>query len=90
MGFILQVILSIVAWNRGWRWLALIPMGAALFLGFMIGIIGAGMGYSPEEMSWAIVLDIIVFIILIYMCAKPPQPNQLDQTNTEKLPEENK
>lgn len=87
MGFILQIILSIVAWNRGWKWLALIPILVALPLGFLIGYIGGSMGYTPEEMSWAIVLDIIVFIILIYMCIKPYKPNE---TNTEKLPEENK
>ncbi len=86
MGFILQVILSIVAWNRGWKWLALIPLGAALVIGFLIGYIGGTMGYSPEDMSWAIILDIIVFIVLIYMCIKPKS----DTTNTEKLPEENK
>lgn len=89
MGFILQIILSIVAWNRGWRWLALIPIFVALPLGFLIGFIGGSMGYAPEEMSWAIILDIIVFIILIYMCVKP-KSDTTNTTNTEKLPEENK
>jgi len=51
MGFILQIILSIVAWNRGWKWLALIPILVALPLGFLIGYIGGSMGYTPEEMS---------------------------------------
>ena len=87
MGFIFQIILSIVAWNRGWKWLALIPVVAALFLGFIIGYIGGSMGYSPEDMGWAVILDIIVYIILIYMCVKP---RKSDDANTEKLPEENK
>lgn len=86
MGLIIQIILSIVAWNRGWKWLALIPVGVALFVGLMIGIIGGSMGYTAEEMSWAVILDIIVFIILIYMCIKAPKSEQA----TEKLPEESK
>lgn len=85
MGFIIQIILSIVAWNRGWRWLALIPIGAALVIGILIGFIGGSMGYSPEDMRWSIILDVIIFIILIYMCIKPHESNK---TNSEKLPEE--
>jgi len=83
MGTIFQIILTIIARNRGWRWLSLIPIAVGLVLGFLIGAIGISMGYSIEDLRWSIILDLLLYAVLIYMCLKPKQ------NNTEKLPEEN-
>jgi hypothetical protein len=87
MGLIIQIILSIVAWNRGWKWLALIPVVGGFLLGFIIGLIATSMGYSTEDLQWAIIFDIIVFIILIIMCIKKPKSAELPTEPSEKLPE---
>lgn len=37
MLLILEVILTIFAWRKGWKWLALLPVGIVLILGLLIG-----------------------------------------------------
>lgn len=80
MGLIFQIILTVIAWNRGWKWLSLIPLGVMLFLGFMIGLIGGSQGYTPDDMSWTIVLDLIGFVVLIIMASVKPKSARLEET----------
>jgi len=47
-----QIILTVVAWNNGWRWLALIPMASAFIIGFIIGMV------VGEYNTFAIIADI--------------------------------
>ena len=35
----LEIILTIVAWNRGWKALALIPAAVIFVMGLMIGVL---------------------------------------------------
>lgn len=78
MGLIIEIILTIVAALRGWKWKAVIPVGASLLLGFIIGIIGGSMGYTADDMSWVIVFDAIAIIILIIMCIVKPKSMNVD------------
>jgi len=87
MGLIIQIILTIIAWNRGWRWLALIPIAVGFTLGFIIGTIIKSMGYSIEDFGWLVIFDIIVGIILLIMCIKKRNSEELPTETIEKLPE---
>jgi len=71
MFLIIEIALTIWAFNRGWRWLALLPLGLMGGLGFLIGIIIGVSGGTADDAQWVIVLDIIAVIALIWMIAKP-------------------
>lgn len=74
---ILEIILTIFAWRKGWRWLALLPMGIALLIGFIIGIsIGANGGNVSSIGGGAIVIDIMAVIALIVMLVKGPKGSE--------------
>ncbi|MHB8105306.1 MAG: FHA domain-containing protein [Dehalococcoidales bacterium] len=74
--------LTIVAWNRGWKWRAILPVCIGLptliILGFVIGFILGAMGASQRTIDNAIniitiveyCLDAVILGILIYMVAK--------------------
>jgi hypothetical protein len=85
MGLIIEIILTIVAWNRGWRWFALIPLGVGVLLGLIIGLIGGSMGQTADDLSWVIVFDAIVIIALIIMCFT--KPKSASETSIENKPE---
>ena len=65
---IVEIVLTIIAWNRGWRWYALLPCGVVVVIGFLIGI-GIGVsGGSTDNLGAAIPLEIIAILILLFMC----------------------
>jgi uncharacterized membrane protein YfcA len=77
MLLIAEIILTIFAWRKGWKWFALIPLGIALLLGFLIGVAIGGSGGSIDNVrGLSLVLDIIVVIILIVMNVKSPKSNE--------------
>ena len=66
--FIIEIVLTIFAWRNGWRWLALIPVGAAVVIGFFIGI---NVGLTGGEISPAVmIIDVFAIIALIVMLIK--------------------
>lgn len=65
---IIEIILTIFAWRKGWRWLSLIPVATAFSIGLMFGFSGVelealGLG--------AIFIDILAIIALILMVVYP-------------------
>lgn len=63
MGLI-EIILTVIAWNRGWRWKALIPIGIGFFIGVLIGLSGQGVHY-------AYLVDFIIILALLVMALSP-------------------
>ena len=61
---ILEIILTIVAWGRGWKWLALLPLGIA----FGIGLIAGASGVT--DLTSLIWIDVVAIIVLIGMAIK--------------------
>lgn len=83
MLLIAEIILTIFAWRKGWKWLSLIPMAAALFIGLLLGAgIGASGGDPMSVKGFGVFLDIVAVIALIVMVTKSPKsqdkidPNQ--------------
>ena len=72
MGLILEIVLTVVAWRKGWGWKALIPMGItgsiAFGSGFVIGLLG---GEVMTIWPYFMFLDAFCILSLIVMVAKP-------------------
>jgi uncharacterized membrane protein YfcA len=75
MCMILEIILTIVAWRKGWRWLALLPMGVGggigALIGLGIGLSGASQSQLQSAMPVFLIFDIIAVVVLIVMICKP-------------------
>jgi len=68
----LEIILAIAAWKRGWKGWAFLPIAITAALGFMIGIASGGQGGSFENLlPLALVLDGACIVTLIVLIAKP-------------------
>jgi len=60
---IVEIILTIAAWGRGWKWLALLPLGLAFGLGLILG----ASGVSVDDLGSLIWVDVLAIIALIVM-----------------------
>lgn len=79
---IIEIILTVFAWRKGWRWVALLPIAIALLIGLFMGFgIGASGGNVEGAMGMGIILDILAVIALIIMIVKGPKSNDLTTNN---------
>ena len=67
MILILEIILTIVAWNRGWKAQALIPVGVVFVIGMIIGVLSGG---NSDVIQTAILFDILGVVALLVMAIK--------------------
>jgi len=68
LGILFEIGLTIWVWNRGWKWLSLLPMGIVLMIAFFIGIAVGSSGGSINDVSWVTsILDVLAIIVLIIM-----------------------
>lgn len=73
---IIEIILTIIAWSRGWKAKSLIPLGCVVGIGFLIGLIMGSSGYSQQDIAnagWIIVFDIIGMLVLVGMIFIQPK-----------------
>ena len=77
---ILEIILTIIAWNRGWNWKALIPMLSAFGIGFIAGAINPQIGIE------IIVVDVFAVIALVVMVSTRPTPTITELPNYQQTP----
>jgi hypothetical protein len=74
MLLVAEIVLTVLVWQKGWKWLSLIPVISALLIGLMFGIVGGSLIVSP----WIILIDVLTVIGLIVMLYnKPKQNNEL-------------
>ena len=71
MILILEIILTIVAWNRGWKAQALIPVGVVFVIGMIIGVLSGG---NSDVIQTAILFDILGIVALVVMAIKGKLP----------------
>ena len=76
MLFIIEIILTIVAWNKSWKTKALLPMGICLAIGLLIGMVIGSVGVTTVPLG-LIVFDIAAVIVLIVMICKPPKKDDV-------------
>jgi len=64
MIIIIEIILTIVAWTRGWKAQALIPMGSVFAIGFFIGLTATVTAALLSALLW---LDGACIVALMIM-----------------------
>jgi hypothetical protein len=72
MVLILEILLTVVCWRRGWKAWALTPLGVAFFTGFAIGVIAVMTGQESalDDLGGVFLLgDLACVLILIVMTA---------------------
>ena len=70
MLLIAEIILTVFAWRNGWKWLALLPIGICMMIGFCVGFIIGSNGGNTSDISGVFILDIMAIIVLIIMVSK--------------------
>jgi len=74
MLFILEIVLTIVAWKRGWKGWALVPIAFAVVIGFVIGAVIRAQGGSLEDViPLTLVIDGACIVSLIALTARGRQ-----------------
>jgi len=81
MLLVIEIALTIWAFNKGWKWWALLPVGIGVGLGFLIGLMIGASGGSASDANWIVIFDIGVVIALIWMIAKPKVDILEEDTN---------
>ncbi len=72
MLLIAEIILTVMAWRRGWKGWALAPMAGVLFVAFLLGSSVAASGGSMEDILGAsLLLDLTGIGTLIAMVTHP-------------------
>lgn len=79
----LQIILTIVVWFRGWKWLALLPMAGAFVIGLFIGMSG-GTDFTYAQKSAALIADGLAVLALIIMCFVKPKVKSIPTPEIQK------
>lgn len=70
---LLQIIFTVLAWRKGWRARALLPMGLLFLLAFIVGAATASSGGSIEDIQGLLIfLDLVGLVALIVMSMKAP------------------
>lgn len=78
---ILEIVLAVVAWRRGWGVRALLPLVGALAVGFMAGGVVRDSGGSVSEIrGLAFLADVAAVIALGAMTLYRPRPARIDPT----------
>ena len=72
MLLILEIMLTITAWRSGYKALALMPLGFAFLLGFLIASNNPDSG-DILSYVWIDILAIIVLVVMIAIAKKPEE-----------------
>ena len=67
---IIEIILTVFVWKKGWRWMSLIPVGIAFLIGIMMGVSGTLVDTSSVGIVF---IDVLAIIALILMLVYPPK-----------------
>jgi uncharacterized membrane protein YfcA len=70
----LEIGLTIAAWRKGWRGMALLPMVAALLFGFLVGAAAGANGATAQSvLPFAFLGDLLCVVALIAMAKHAPR-----------------
>ena len=78
MLLILEILLTISAWRKGYKGWALLPVGLALFIGFRLGLNDPEAAASGDLLDY-IWIDILAVVILAVMNAAASKPEDLPE-----------
>ena len=74
MILVLEIMLTISAWRKGWKGWALLPIGICMSIGFLLGMTtGASGGNIEDVMPLCILIELATLISLIALSIKAPR-----------------
>jgi len=74
MLIVIQIILTVVAWKRGWKVKSLLPIGIGVVLAFGIGLPAALAGIPKHDILMPLLLiDLGMFVSLVVMIFRKPK-----------------
>jgi hypothetical protein len=69
-----EILLTILAYRRGWKLKALLPVLSSLLAAFMMGLaLGAGGGSMNKARPAFLLVDLICLAVLIVFCVRSPK-----------------
>jgi hypothetical protein len=77
MLLVLEIMLTLTAWRKGYKGFALIPVGLALLAGFTIG--ANNPGADTFSFIWVDLLAIVVLVVMIAV-AKTNETEEVNET----------
>lgn len=79
MLLIVEIMLTVAAWKKGWRGWALLPVAVCFATAFLLGAAAGANGASPDDfVGVGLVLDILLVIALGVMIARAPAAKQVN------------
>jgi hypothetical protein len=82
---ILEIVLTIAAYRRGWKGYALLPGALALLAGFLVGLAAQANGGTAAATPAAILVDIACIVALIVMARRAPAGQSESTTSSPTL-----
>ena len=80
MLLIVEILLTVAVWRKGWKGWALLPVGIAWGIAFLIGMaVGAAGGIVDDLIGPCLLLDVMVIVALIVMRVHAPNKVQGDR-----------
>jgi len=77
----IEIMLIITAWKRGWKGLALVPVGAGLVVAFLLGgAVGASGGSEDAVFALGLLVDVGIIATLGIMAAVGRRAHAAGQT----------
>jgi len=74
MILVIEILLTISAWRKGWKGWALLPIGIGMSIGFLLGMSAGATGGNVEDiLPMCIFVDLATLISLIVLAAKAPR-----------------
>ena len=87
MLLIIEILLTISVWKRGWKGWALLPMGIVLGVAFVMGLVVGTTGVSEQDfVGPCLILELLGIVALVIMAARVPKRNH--QVSSTRLPKE--
>ncbi|MFQ5728845.1 MAG: hypothetical protein ACE5GN_00600 [Waddliaceae bacterium] len=68
---LIEIILTITAWNKGWRWWALMPAIIVFGISFIAGLVIGASGGTIQNIVPFLLLDVFLIISLISLISSP-------------------
>lgn len=81
--FILQIILTVIAWFRGWKWYALIPLTIGIITSLLMKYIFVNPSNAINMKLFASIITVVINLVLLLLCIiKKPIKGQKEDEST--------
>lgn len=82
MLLIIEIMLTVTAWRRGWKALALLPVAICVGFGFVVGLgCGATGGDIDDAIGPCVAVELCCLVALIIMAVRGRKVAQVDALN---------